>query len=78
MVLAEPGREARGQGAIMPGLGHVFMVFVEPDHRGAWDRSILLVALHRAMLERGRRGVASRPFAFVPRMLCVAGLSTGL
>jgi GNAT superfamily N-acetyltransferase len=55
MALAEPGRQANGQGVITPGLGHVSMVFVDP---GRWGRGIgteLLNALHHMMRERGWR-----------------------
>jgi RimJ/RimL family protein N-acetyltransferase len=55
MALAEPGREARGQGAIAPGLGHVSMVFVDPDRWGRGIGTSLLDALHHAMLEGGWR-----------------------
>jgi ribosomal protein S18 acetylase RimI-like enzyme len=55
MALAEPGREARGQGAIAPGLGHVSMVFVDPERWGRGVGTSLLDALHYAMLERGWR-----------------------
>jgi hypothetical protein len=34
MALAEPGRAEHGAGAVIPGYGHVSMVFVHPD---LWD-----------------------------------------
>jgi hypothetical protein len=34
MALAEPGRAQDGAGAVIPGYGHVSMVFVHPDIRG--------------------------------------------
>ena len=34
MALAEPGRAEHGAGAVIPGYGHVSMVFVHPDMWG--------------------------------------------
>ena len=35
MALAEPGRAEHGSGAVIPGYGHLSMVFVHPD---LWDK----------------------------------------
>ena len=37
MALAEPGRAEHGAGAVLPGYGHVSMVFVHPD---MWGRGL--------------------------------------
>jgi GNAT superfamily N-acetyltransferase len=37
MALAEPGRTQDGAGAVVPGYGHVSMVFVHPD---MWGRGL--------------------------------------
>jgi GNAT superfamily N-acetyltransferase len=53
MALAEPGRAEHGAGAIIPGYGHVSMVFVHPD---LWGRGLgrqLLRGLHESASERG-------------------------
>ena len=53
MALAEPGRAERGAGAVIPGYGHVSMVFVHPD---VWGRGVggqLLQGLHERASERG-------------------------
>ena len=53
MALAEPGRAAHGAGAVIPGYGHVSMVFVHPD---LWGRGVggqLLQGLHERASERG-------------------------
>jgi len=53
MALAEPGRGERGAGPVVPGYGHVSMVFVHPD---MWGRGVgggLLQALHERMSARG-------------------------
>ena len=53
MALAEPGRAQHGAGAIIPGYGHVSMVFVHPD---VWGRGVggqLLQGLHERASERG-------------------------
>jgi len=54
MALAEPGRAEHGAGAVIPGYGHVSMVFVHPD---MWGRGVgrqLLQGLHESASERGR------------------------
>ena len=53
MALAEPGRAQDGAGAVIPGYGHVSMVFVHPD---VWGRGVgcqLLQGLHERASERG-------------------------
>jgi Sortase and related acyltransferases len=53
MALAEPGRAEHGAGAVIPGYGHVSMVFVHPD---MWGRGVgrqLLQGLHERASERG-------------------------
>jgi GNAT superfamily N-acetyltransferase len=53
MALAEPGRAEHGAGAVIPGYGHVSMVFVHPD---VWGRGVggqLLQGLHERASERG-------------------------
>ena len=53
MALAEPGRAEEGAGLVIPGYGHVSMVFVQPD---LWGRGLgrhLLQGLHRSAWERG-------------------------
>jgi GNAT superfamily N-acetyltransferase len=53
MALAEPGRAQDGAGAVIPGYGHVSMVFVHPD---VWGRGVgrqLLQGLHGRASERG-------------------------
>jgi len=53
MALAEPGRAEHGAGAVIPGYGHVSMVFVHPD---MWGRGIghqLLQGLHERASARG-------------------------
>jgi len=55
MALAEPGRAQDGAGAVIPGGGHVSMVFVHPD---MWGRGVgrqLLQGLH------GHVGTGCRP-----------------
>ncbi|MHB8274288.1 MAG: GNAT family N-acetyltransferase, partial [Dermatophilaceae bacterium] len=55
MALAEPGRAEPGAGAVIPGYGHVSMVFVHPD---MWGRGVgrqLLQGLHERASERGWR-----------------------
>lgn len=52
MALAEPGRAEHGAGAVIPGYGHVSMVFVHPD---LWGRGVgrqLLQGLHQRASER--------------------------
>ena len=34
MALAEPFRDEHGAGSVLPGWGHVTMVFVHPEHQG--------------------------------------------
>jgi GNAT superfamily N-acetyltransferase len=53
MALAEPGRAQDGAGAVIPGYGHVSMVFVHPN---MWGRGVgrqLLQGLHERASERG-------------------------
>jgi GNAT superfamily N-acetyltransferase len=53
MALAEPGRAEHGAGALIPGYGHVSMVFVHPD---LWGRGLggqLLQGLHERASQRG-------------------------
>ena len=53
MALADPGCAERGTGAVIPGYGHVSMVFVHPD---VWGRGVghqLLQGLHECASERG-------------------------
>jgi GNAT superfamily N-acetyltransferase len=53
MALAEPGRAEHGAGAVIPGYGHVSMVFVHPS---LWGRGVggqLLQGLHERASERG-------------------------
>jgi GNAT superfamily N-acetyltransferase len=53
MALAEPGRAEYGAGVVIPGDGHVSMVFVHP---GMWGRGVggqLLQGLHERASERG-------------------------
>ena len=53
MALAEPGRAEHGAGLVIPGYGHVSMVFVHPD---LWGRGLgrhLLQGLHESASERG-------------------------
>jgi GNAT superfamily N-acetyltransferase len=52
MALAEPGRAEHGAGAVLPGCGHVAMVFVHPD---LWGRGVggqLLRGLHDSAAQR--------------------------
>jgi len=53
MALAEPGRADHGVGVVIPGYGHVSMVFVHPD---MWGRGLgrqLLQGLHERASARG-------------------------
>lgn len=53
MALAEPGRTQDGAGTIIPGYGHVSIVFVHPD---MWGRGLgrqLLQGLHERATDRG-------------------------
>ena len=47
MALAEPRREDDGAGPVLPGWGHVSMVFVSPDRWGQGTGTVLLQGLHR-------------------------------
>jgi GNAT superfamily N-acetyltransferase len=52
MALAEPGRAEHGAGGVLPGCGHVAMVFVHPD---LWGRGVggqLLRGLHDSAAQR--------------------------
>jgi len=51
MALAEPGRADDGAGGLVPGYGHVSMVFVHPDEWGRGHGRRLLTAL--ALQETG-------------------------
>jgi GNAT superfamily N-acetyltransferase len=53
MALAEPGRAEDGDGAVIPGCGHVSMVFVHPDFWGRGVGRQLLQGLHQRAFERG-------------------------
>jgi GNAT superfamily N-acetyltransferase len=53
MALAEPGRAQDGAGAVIPGYGHVSMVFVHPDIRGRGLGRQLLQGLHEGASDRG-------------------------
>jgi GNAT superfamily N-acetyltransferase len=46
MTLAEPGRSHDGAGPVVPGCGHVSMVFVRPEVWGGASGRLLLAALH--------------------------------
>jgi ribosomal protein S18 acetylase RimI-like enzyme len=46
MALAEPWRDDNGQGSVVPGRGHVSMVFVHPDRWGHGVGGTLLTELH--------------------------------
>jgi GNAT superfamily N-acetyltransferase len=53
MALAEPGRAEHGAGAVIPGYGHLSMVFVHPD---MWGRGVgrhLLLGLHERAAANG-------------------------
>ena len=52
MALAEPGRAQDGAGAVIPGYGHVSMVFVHPDMWGQGVGRQLLQGLHERASER--------------------------
>lgn len=53
MALAEPGRAEHGAGAVIPGYGHVSMVFVHPDMWGHGVGRQLLQGHHERASERG-------------------------
>jgi GNAT superfamily N-acetyltransferase len=53
MALAEPGRTQDGAGAVVPGYGHVSMVFVHPDVWGLGLGGRLLQGLHERAADRG-------------------------
>lgn len=53
MGLAEPGREDDGGGEIVPGYGHISMVFVAPHVWGRGIGSTLLSGLHQHVQARG-------------------------
>lgn len=53
MALAEPGRAEHGAGAVIPGYGHVSMVFVHPDTWGHGVGRQLLQGLHERVSGRG-------------------------
>ena len=53
MALAETGRAEHGTGAVIPGYGHVSMVFVHPDLWGQGVGRQLLQGLHERASERG-------------------------
>jgi GNAT superfamily N-acetyltransferase len=58
MALAEPGRAGHGAGAVIPGYGHVSMVFVHPDLWGRGVGAQLLQGLHKGRREEA--GAARR------------------
>jgi ribosomal protein S18 acetylase RimI-like enzyme len=49
MALIEPGRAEHGQGVVTSGVGHISMVFVDPEHWGQGIGGQLLDAVHREM-----------------------------
>jgi GNAT superfamily N-acetyltransferase len=53
MALAEPGRAEDGAGTVLPGYGHVSMVFVHPDMWGVGLGRDLLQGLHDRASARG-------------------------
>lgn len=53
MALAEPWRTADGAGVVVPGRGHLSMVFVDPDHQGQGLGSGLLAGLHEILQQHG-------------------------
>jgi GNAT superfamily N-acetyltransferase len=53
MALAEPGRADHGAGTVIPGYGHVSMVFVRPDMSGQGVGRQVLQGLHRRASQRG-------------------------
>jgi GNAT superfamily N-acetyltransferase len=53
MALVEPGRAQDGAGAVLPGYGHVSMVFVHPDMWGRGFGRQLLQGLHERASGRG-------------------------
>lgn len=53
MALAEPGRAEDGEGAVIPGRGHVSMIFVHPDFWGRGVGGQLLQGLHERACDRG-------------------------
>lgn len=53
MALAEPGRAAHGAVVVIPGYGHVSMVFVHPDMWGLGVGRSLLAGLHESASARG-------------------------
>ncbi|MBO0867507.1 MAG: GNAT family N-acetyltransferase [Micromonosporaceae bacterium] len=55
MALAEPGRDTDGSGAPLPGVCHISMVFVHPDHWGRHVGQQLLDALGEQAGGRGYR-----------------------
>ena len=53
MTAAEPGREEDGAGGVVPGLCHISMVFVRPDHWGNRIGRLLLDAVCEEALRQG-------------------------
>ncbi len=53
MALAEPGRADDGAGEVVPGRGHVSMVFVHPDRWGQGLGTALMAGLHEVTDRRG-------------------------
>lgn len=53
MALAEPGRADQGAGVLIPGYGHVSMVFVHPDIWGRGAGGQILHGLHERASARG-------------------------
>jgi len=56
IALAEPGRAEQGIGAVLPGYGHVSMVFVHPDVWGQGVGRQMLQGLHERALATGWNG----------------------
>ncbi|MCI2422553.1 GNAT family N-acetyltransferase [Saccharopolyspora sp. K220] len=53
MALAEPGRDRDGAGEVLPGLCHISMVFVCPDHWGNRVGQLLLDAVSEQAVRQG-------------------------
>ncbi|MEV0398839.1 GNAT family N-acetyltransferase [Actinoallomurus sp. NPDC050550] len=53
MAAAEPGRAEDGAGGVVPGLCHISMVFVRPDHWGKRIGELLLDAVREEALRQG-------------------------
>ncbi|MGP4016238.1 GNAT family N-acetyltransferase [Saccharopolyspora sp. 5N708] len=53
MTLAEPGRDRDGAGEVLPGLCHISMVFVGPDHWGNRIGQLLLDEVREQAVRQG-------------------------